>query len=89
MLELLLQKKRQKVEYIIDLTPADIRKIRKDTATSGLNSEKRKRAVYAKLDRIKTGTSTIQEYKSSFLHDSQYTKMFKQNHGNIPSSFVP
>ena len=79
----------QMVEYVIDLTPADIRQIRQDTETSNMNNGKRKRAVYAKLDRVKTSSNIIQEYKSNFIHNSQFVKLFKSGHGNTPSSFTP
>ena len=77
------------VEYIIDLTPEDIRKIRQDTESSDLNNLKRKRAVYAKLDRVKTGSGTIKEYKSNFLHKSQFVSLFKSSHGSTVSTFTP
>ena len=73
----------QYVEYIIDLTPSDIRRIRQDTDASELNNEKRKRAVYAKLDRIKTSSNVIGEYKSNFIHNSQFSdSIFKTEHGS-------
>ena len=81
-----------KVEYIIDLTPEDIRKIRNNTASLGANNgntEQRKRAVYAKLDRVKTGSNTLKAYKSNFLHNSEFTKLFKSNHGSTVSTFNP
>ena len=77
------------VEYIIDLTAEDIRNIRKDTTSSGLNDLKRTRAVYAKLDRVKTGSKLITAYKSNFLHESQFTILFQPKHGKTISTFKP
>lgn len=82
--------KNMKVEYVIDLTSQDIREIRNDTKENEINTTTNKRKVYAQLDRLKTSDSnTITEYKSKFLNNSKFTKLFKTNHGNIPASFIP
>jgi hypothetical protein len=81
-----------KVEYLIDLTPEDIRKIRQDTISSsnGVNDSKSKRAVYAKLDRVKTSSKIVSEFKSNFLHNSQFVNIFIPKHGkNIEATFKP
>ncbi len=69
------------VEYIIDMTAEDIRQIREDTEKSG-EGYKNKRRVYARLDRITTGsTDKVQEYKSSFIRESKFSTLFKNSHG--------
>lgn len=69
------------VEYIIDMTAEDIRQIREDTEKTG-EGYKNKRRVYARLDRITTGsTDKVQEYKSSFIRESKFSALFKNSHG--------
>ena len=79
-----------KVEYVIDMTPEIIRELRRDTRDSDLNSEKNKRGVYAKLDRIQGSSSkVIEEYRSQFIHNSDFTDLFQTGHGDIQASFNP
>ena len=79
-----------KVEYVIDMTPENIRLLRKDTKDSDLNTEKNKRGVYAKLDRIQGSSSkVIEEYRSQFIHNSDFTDLFQTGHGDIQASFNP
>ena len=55
------------VEYIIDLTPADIRKIREDNARK---REKEKTDTYTDLVYSKDIKDTYKgSYRSSFIHD--------------------
>ena len=82
------------VEYVIELGKEDIKAIRNDTNSLGNgNTTKNRRRVYGKLDRIKTGDKkVIQEYKSQFIHNSQFTEYFRQNHGDnkeIDAVFYP
>ena len=79
----------KKVEYVIDLSVADIRSIRNNTNNSEINTSDNKKKVYAKLDRIKTNNNNIiNKYKSQFIN-STYASLFKQAHGSIPAGFVP
>ena len=77
------------VEYVIDISPADLQEIRKDTKESSLNVSYNKRRVYGKLDRVTTSSKkVIEKYKSKFINET-YASLFKQSHGNIPASFSP
>ena len=78
-----------KVEYVIDMSPQDIRNLRKDTSENELNTEKNRRAVYAKLDRVKGNNNVIEEYRSQFIHNSDFTDLFQTEHGSIQASFNP
>ena len=79
-----------KVEYVIDMTPEIIRELRRDTRDSDLNTEKNKRGVYAKLDRIQGSSSkVIEEYRSQLIHNSDFTDLFQTGHGSIQASFNP
>ena len=72
------------------MTPENIRLLRKDTKDSDLNTEKNKRGVYAKLDRIQGSSSkVIEEYRSQFIHNSDFTDLFQTGHGDIQASFNP
>ena len=68
----------EKVEYVIDLSPAKVRQVRKDTKDNDLNISTSKRRVYGKLDRIKTTNQQIvEEYKSKFIHED-FSNIFTQ-----------
>ena len=80
-----------RVEYVIDMSSEDIRKLRSDTSdekTIGNNS-KNKRGVYAKLNRVVGNNNVIEEYRSQFIHNSDFTDLFQTGHGDIPASFNP
>lgn len=78
----------EKVEYVIDLSPTKVRQVRKDTKENDLNITTNKRRVYGKLDRIKaTNKQIVEEYKSKFIHNSEFSSMFKQNHGNMSAVY--
>ena len=81
------------VEYIIDLSPGMIQKIRKDTENVGQNSvntPKNTRAVYSTLDRAKSkNKDVIEAFKSRFMRDSEFRGIFKSKHGTTTSTFMP
>ncbi len=66
------------VEYIIDLSPSEIKKIRKDNEETIKNNKngyvdyKYSKAIEAK----KSGKNYVTEYKSAFIHD-EFTEVFK------------
>jgi len=87
-------KNNNKVEYIIDLSASDIRRIRHNTSINGKESKDlisgRSRSVYSRLDRVTTKSKDmIQEYKSEFLHNSEFIDVFVPNHGKVNSTFTP
>lgn len=81
------------VEYIIDLSPGMIQKIRKDTENVGQNSvntPKNTRAVYSTLDRAKSkNKDVIEAFKSRFMRDSEFRGIFQSKHGTTTSTFMP
>lgn len=70
------------VEYVIDLSPADIRKIREDTKNGG-------RSSFTELAYTSdTKKSVVGQYKSKFIRE-EYNELFKTNHGNKMAIYNP
>ena len=70
------------VEYVIDLSAGDVKDLR-------YNTNENRKTVYSTLNRITGDKNIVQEYRSEFLHKSDFSRAFQTGHGSIQASFNP